>query len=164
MPNEREKKLLEEIASLRSELGIEKKARSEAEKSAITAAEMQEYMAGESDERPTGETVTVQRLDHYKTVSYRDDGRPILKPVFKEVQLPTFAYRINMPAVGGLDLKINDVPFYHGATYVLDIDTLRTVKEIVHRLWHHDRQIHGDADENAYRPQKGGVVNARGFG
>ena len=120
-------------------------------------------MAGmDTEEKPTGRTVEVDRLDHYKVVGHKDDGRPIREPVFKKIRLPTFAYRINMPPVGGTDMKINGLPFYHGAVYTLDIDTLRTVKDMVHRLWDHDRQIHG-TDENAYRKKTQQRISARGY-
>ena len=66
-----------------------------------------------------------------------------------------------LPPVGGVDLKINDVSFYHGVVYELDIDTLRSVKEMVYRLWDHDRSIHG-SDENFYRkPQETTLTGAR---
>jgi len=155
----RERKLLDEINELRKQLGLANEARSDAETAAITAAS---DPFNDIEEKPTGKKVKVQRLDHYKEVGFKDDGRPILKPVFKTVELPTYAYRINMPPVGGTDLKINEVPFYHGATYVLDVDTLRTVKDMVWKLWAHDRNIHG-TDENAYRKPTHRAFSGRGY-
>jgi hypothetical protein len=109
-----------------------------------------------NEEMPTGETAKVARCVKYETVSYRDDGRPILKPIFKEVELPTFFYKVDLPPVGGTSIKINGEDFFHGETYTLDIDQLRSVKEAVHRTRDHDATIHG-TDENAYRPK----LNAR---
>jgi len=155
----REKELLERIANLQSQLGVANAARSEAEQAAITAAS---DLFSDAEEKATGKKVKVKRLDCYKEVGFKDDGRPILKPVFKTVELPTYAYRINMPPVGGVAIKINgDLELYHGATYVLDLDTLRTVKSIVGNLWAHERQIHG-TDENAYRKPTHRVFSMRG--
>jgi hypothetical protein len=101
----------------------------------------------------TGKRVKVRRLSKYTIAGYKDDGREILRPEFKSVELPTYFYKINMPPCGGADLKINGMPLYHGATVELDIDTLRTVKDMVFRMWTHDREIHG-SDENFYRKQQ----------
>jgi len=109
-----------------------------------------------NEEVPTGSTVKIQRCTSYETVGYKDDGRPILKPIFKEVEVPTFLYKITLPPVGGSAIKMNGNEFYHGETYTFDEDQLRTVKEIVHRIRDHEATIHG-TDENAYRPK----VNAR---
>ena len=163
VPNENERRLLDEINQLKAKLGISETARSEAEQRAIDAADSQGFLNDENEEKPTGKFVKVSRLKEYKCVGHKDDGREILKPVFKDVLLPTFAYKINMPPVGGNDLKINEVPFYHGATYILDIETLRTVKEMVFRLWDHDKNIHG-TDENAYRQKSHARISARGYG
>ena len=163
VPNENERRLLDEIKALKAKLGISESARTEAEQRAISAAESQ-FMDDANEEQPTGKFVTVKRcLNRYKVVGHKDDGREILKPIFEDVKLPTFAYRINMPPVGGNDLKINEVPFYHGAVYILDIETLRTVKEMVFRLWDHDKNIHG-SDENAYRQKTHARISARGYG
>jgi len=106
--------------------------------------------ADSNREVATGKLVKVRRLAKYKIAGYKEDGREILRPEFKTVELPTFFYKINMPPCGGSDMKINGMPLYHGATVELDIDTLRTVKDMVFRMWAHDREIHG-SDENFYR-------------
>jgi hypothetical protein len=162
MTNEREKDLLDKLKAAEERAAIAEAKLTDAEKMAIELASAAPLMPGDNQEQPTGEYVTVKRLKEYKLVGHKDDGRDILRPVFKDVKLPVFAYRIDMPPVGGTDLKINEVPFYHGATYKLDIDTLRTVKEMVYRLWDHDRNIHG-TDENAYRNQAKPRISARGF-
>jgi hypothetical protein len=150
-PNETEVRLLAEIDELKAKLGLSEAARSEAEAAALAQAESQgALLQGKNEEVPTGKKIKVQRLDRYKEVGYKDDGRPILKPIFKTVEIPTFFYRVDMPPCGGIDLKINGTPFYHGAVYELDLDSLRTVKEMVYRTWDHDRQIHG-SDESFYR-------------
>jgi hypothetical protein len=160
VPNEREKFLLDQIAEYKRKLGIAEDKLTAAEEAQLAAASSQGF--GEIEEIPTGKTVTVKRVKEYKVVGHKDDGREIFKPVFKDVELPTFRYQIHMPPCGGTDLKINEVPFYHGAVYTVDIDTLRTIKEMVYRLWDHDRNIHG-TDENAYRKKAQPRVSARGY-
>lgn len=160
-PTDTREKLLAEVADLRARLEASEAARSEAERTALAAAESQgALMQRDIQEIPTGKTVTVKRLKHHKVVGHKDDGREILKPVFHDVALPTFYYKIDMPPCGGTDLKINGTPFYHGAVYELDIDSLRTVKDIVFRTWKHDAEIHG-SDENFYRKPNRPQLSAR---
>lgn len=152
------------IADLEAKLAASEAARSDSEKLALAAAEAQSgLMQRDIQEVPTGKTVQVQRLKHYKVVGHKDDGREILKPVMQTMSLPTFFYKIDMPPCGGTDLKLNGNPFYHGAVYEMDIDTLRTVKDIVYRTWKHDSDIHG-SDENFYRKQSRPTLNGRSFG
>ena len=147
------KKLLKEIEGLKEQLAISERTRSEAEKSALAAAEAQGaglMMQTNVMEVPTGRTINIQTLDHYETVGYKDDGRPILKPRFKTEKSPTFFYKIDLPPVGGIGLTINGMPLYHGTVYEFDIHSLRTVKDMVYRVFKHEADIHG-SDENAYR-------------
>ena len=162
-PVDTQAKLHAEIADLKAKLAAADAARGDAEKIALAAAEAQgALMQRDIQEVPTGKTVRVQRLDHYKVVGHKDDGREIIKPVFKSVSLPTFFYKIDMPPCGGTDLKINGTPFYHGAVYELDVDSLRTVKDMVFRTWKHDSDIHG-SDENFYRKPQQSRLSARGM-
>lgn len=152
-----------QIAELEAKLAASEAARGDSEKLALAAAQAQgALMQRDIQEVPTGKTVKVQRLDHYKIVGHHDDGREIIKPVFHAVTLPTFFYKIDMPPCGGNDLKINGTPFYHGAVYELDIDSLRTVKDMVFRTWKHDSEIHG-SDENFYRKPQQARLSARGM-
>jgi hypothetical protein len=162
------KKLMAEIKGLREALKVSEVARTEAEAAALAAAEAQgALMQRDIVEVPTGKFVNVKRAvdpetgdPTYKVVGYKEDGREILKPIFHDVKLPTFFYKIDLPAVGGLDLKTNDASLYHGVVYQLDIDTLRSVKERVYRLWQHDQTIHG-SNENAYRPKQEPTLSMR---
>ena len=118
-------------------------------------------MQRQIEEVPTGRTIRVQKCVGYKMSGYRDDGREIVKPVMKWCSLPTYYYKVDMPPCGGNDLKINGTPYYHGAVYEFDSDTLRTVKEMIFRLWKHDADIHG-SDENFYRSPSRPSISARG--
>jgi len=161
-------KLQAEMADLRRALKVSEEKRSDAEKAALAAAEAQgSLMQREIQEVPTGKTVKVKRAvdpetgePTYKAVGYKDNGQPILKPVFHDFHLPTYFYKIDIPAVGGMGLRIGEVDYYHGMVYELDVDTLRTVKEMVFRLWDHERNIHGN-DENFYRPKQAPAFSVR---
>lgn len=59
-------------------------------------------------------------------------------------------YRIDLSPSGGTEIKINGFPYYHGQTYKLGTDLLRSVKEIVARTWDHENNIMG-ANENMFR-------------
>lgn len=157
-------KLQAEVADLQRQLEGEREKRTAAESAALLAAEAQGTLQqNDIREIPTGRTRTVQRAKGYKVVGHKDSGVPIMAPVWHDIELPTYFYKIDLPPCGGLDLKINGVALYHGSTQEIDIDTLRTVKDIVHRCWAHDKSIHG-SDENAYRPKKNNVVSARAYG
>lgn len=99
---------------------------------------------------PTGKSVMVVRCKSYENAGYHDDGRAILRPKWHEVEEPTFWYTIDMPPVGGTDIKLNGKEFYHGQTYEVTTDELRTLMDIVNRLWVHERSIHED-NEKAFR-------------
>ena len=145
------KKLLAEIADLKAKLAGEVTKRTKAEQDVLDAVEAQGSGALQPavEERPTGKHIEIQVLDKYETVGYKDDGRPILRPVFKKEKVPTYFYKIDIPPVGGLGLIINGVHMYHGTVYELDIHSLRSVKDMVGKIWKHERDIHGH-DENEY--------------
>lgn len=152
-------KLRAQVAELTEELGA---ARSESEKAALAAAEAQgSLLQRDIHEVPTGKTVEVSRCTGYKCVGYKDDGREILKPTWETVELPTFFYKIDMPPVGGVALFPNGVPFYQGTVYEVDLHTLRSWKEMVYRLWAHDRVVFG-SNENFYRRPREPVLSAGG--
>lgn len=61
-----------------------------------------------------------------------------------------YHYRIDLPASGGVEIKINGLPFFHGEQYKVTDKTLATLKDIVARAWGHEAQING-SNENVYR-------------
>lgn len=71
-----------------------------------------------------------------------------------------YKYKIDLPPSGGLDIKINGMPYYHGETYTFDVDLLRTIKEIVQRTWAHEQSIQG-SNENFYRKQLNRKIGGR---
>jgi len=151
--NPKQKKLLDQIAALQAEkAALEAKVeKTQQEKEALEAVQAQGAVFGiQAEERLTGKKVMVKRLKNMKVVGF-ENGREILRPVFHDVPRETYMWKCDLPPSGDVALKINDVAFYHGAVYEVDVDTLKTLKDIVYRCWDHDRQIHGDKNESAYR-------------
>lgn len=156
-------KLLEQNAELLERLAASDAARGKAEQAALDATNAQSLMyEAPTQERPTGRFIEVEKCVGYKRVGW-EHGRAVREPVLEMVKVPTYFYKVVMAPCGGLDLKINGQPFMHGVTYEVDVDTLRTMKDIVWRTWTHDKSIHGDSDENAYRKPTNPVLNARAY-
>ncbi len=150
--NPKQKALLEQIKQLQEENARLEGAvkQSATEIKALRDMEQGSMFGSAATEKPTGKTVMVKALKRYKVVGW-ENGREVLRPEFHQVPVETWLIRIDMPPCGDVALKINDVPFYHGAIYEVDTNTLRTLKDIVWRTWQHDKEIHGDKNENAYR-------------
>lgn len=146
-----------EVERLRAELAGEKIARGAAEQASQDAIERQlASLQSHADmqEVATGETIKLKRCVRYKVTSHKDSGQEILAPVFADMDVPLFMYKIDLPPSGGTALIINSVPYYHNQVYKLDLDTLRTVKDMVHKSWMHEMTIKGN-DENIYRKPQG---------
>lgn len=116
-----------------------------------------------NDEVPTGKKVKVPRCVRMEVSGYSEEGRPLRRPVWEEVEQETFFYTVDMPPVGGVAIRINGEDLYHGQTYELTLDQVRMVKDIVYRLEKHDAEIHG-TDENAYRPKTNAVFSGKSGG
>lgn len=80
-----------------------------------------------------------------------------------EEEVDVYKLTINLPPSGGLFIKINDFPLYSGQTYNLEMDTIRTVKDMMYRAWLHENNVAGDEREVAYKPQGTGRVGPGGI-
>lgn len=65
---------------------------------------------------------------------------------------PVYRFQIDLPPSGGQDIKLCGVPFYHGVGYMVYVDQLRSLREIVARSWAHEATIRG-SNENFYRKE-----------
>lgn len=140
----------EEIERLRAEVTRLSKALTDQAQENEEARLRAKFIANDVEEVATGREVEVPKCSGYKTVGYRDDGRPILEAVWETERVPTFMYKIDMPPIGGMDIKINGNSLQHGQIYEFNLHELRLIKDIVFRLRQHEASIHG-SNENAYR-------------
>lgn len=150
--------LKDELARLQAALADKDKQLEDARKGATSAQALAALQQREIEEMPTGKTVTVQKIKSWKRTGYnRENGQPIREPVWHEVQVPTYWYRIELPPSGGTGLKFNGEELMHGQTYELDLDMLRTVKDAVAKSWAHEQNIRG-SNENFYRREKAPIL------
>ena len=149
-------RLRAEVARLEASL---KSAQQENEDAKLRA----QFIMQDSEEMPTGRTVEIPKCIGYDTTGYHDDGRAILKPRWEKEEVPTYMYKVDMPPVGGMDIKINGMSLQHGMTYELNLHELRMVKDIVYRLRAHEASIHG-TNENAYRQPQHAVFSGKAGG
>ena len=143
----------EQIAALRAEIDrlngalvIEQQKNEDAQRRAA-------FFSTTVEEIPTGRFVT-RKMALRPWEKDEDDQQ------WGEYKVPTFMYKIDMPAVGGVDLKLNGEPYQHGQVYELDLYQLRAVKEIIFRLQAHEASIHGN-DDDVYRPRVSKEINLR---
>lgn len=127
-----------DVAALQAEVERLTKALAQASTTNEEAVRRAMMIAQDNEEVPTGKFVEVTRT---------------LKGVEVTEQVPTFQYKIDMPPVGGVDIKLNGESYQHGLVYTFDLYTLRGIKEIVYRLRAHEASLH-DNNENAYRRQQ----------
>ncbi len=135
----------EELAKLRAEILRLEGALKDSEASKDDAVKRAMFFTPTEDERATGKTVKVMRATNPTAKDEDDQG-------WKEFELPTYYYKVDMPPVGGIDIKIDGISIQHGQVYEFTLDGLRLIKSIVYNLQCHEASIHG-SDENAYRPK-----------
>lgn len=134
-----------ELTRLQGELSSERKARTEAEEMAQAVAQASPFLSSNTEEQPTGKTIKLN-------VCVNPWVREEKEQKFKDVDVPTFFYAIDLPAGAGISLSTNGMEYYHGQTYEIDLYTLADLKSRVARCWDHEKSIHGE-NENAYRRQ-----------
>ena len=145
MAKETQEELLAQIAKLQAELGVSNAKRTEAEEMAFAMSQASQFSGSNVEEHPTGKTITVSKC-------VNPTERTEKKQKWVEVEMPTYAYRIDIPKGAGICLSTNGVEYYHGQSYEFDSETLAEIKSRVARCWDHEKSIHGD-NENAYRKQ-----------
>lgn len=150
MTDEEVSKMQQEVADLKLALAKSDLARTEAEEQARALSEFGRY-TGDAEEQPTGKTTVIQ-------VCSNPWERKEAKQKFKDVEVPTFFYTVNLPK-GAWSLARNGFEYCHGQTYELDINTLRDLKSGVWGCWKHEYDIHG-SNENEYRAPA--PINLRG--
>lgn len=147
--------LLKRIAKLEDE-NLEFQVQREKDASMLAAAELEKAelqrkietggfapMLGRNVmEEDIGERETSIRVFDHKTRAYKNETRMVR----------FFRHLIDLAPSGGTEIKINGVALFHGNVYELDIDTLRTVKEIEHRSWQHEEQIQGSQESKFRKP------------
>jgi len=137
-----DKELLAEIAELKFKLAEAEKAKTEAQEMATSIAAASSFI-GTAEEQPTGNTITL-------SVCLNPAEKKEEKQKFKDVEVPTYYYTIDIPAGAGTNLMTNGIAYYHGQTYEVDLATLVDLKSRVARCWDHEKSIHSE-NENAYR-------------
>lgn len=71
-------------------------------------------------------------------------------------------YTIDLALNGGPGIKINGIWYYHGQTYTLTTDQLRTIKDMVFRTHVHEMNVFGHTKDNFYRQQSNrSITNGR---
>lgn len=134
--------LLAEIESLRAQLDVANTEKTEAQAMAAAMAEATAF-GGNAEERATGKTIKMNVCLNPWVTKEKDQK-------FKDVEVPTYYYTIDLPAGAGLYLLTNNMQFFHGETYEVEGAVLADLKSRVARCWDHEKSIHGD-NENAYR-------------
>lgn len=136
----------QEIAELRAKLAAAEKAREDSE------AELERVRASTQAALLLSNSVTEVFLRKEPAQKW-DPGKRKLVPTEVEI----WSYRIDLPPSGGYGAKLNGVDYFHGETYEVDTDTLRVLKDIVHRCWQHEANIRG-SNENFYRKESAHVL------
>lgn len=142
-----------EVEALRARLAELQGQLDDANSKNAEAAARAAYFSAANTEIPTNRLVEVEYCVN-PWVKKEDDQ------IWKKKQVSTYLFKVDMPPVGGVDIKVNGEAFQHGQTYEVTLDTLRQFKEIVYRLQAHEAAIHG-SDEDVFRPRISKEINLR---
>lgn len=71
-----------------------------------------------------------------------------------------YHFHVDLPPSGGTDIRLCGVPYYHGQGYMMNVDQLRSMREIVARTWAHEKTIRG-SNENFYRKEAAPVLSGK---
>lgn len=157
-----QEQLREEYNRLAAALEMEQQKNTDLEAQKNSDAEAFAMQMSNIREVPTGEKKKIRKCTGYEVVGYKDDGREIRKPIFEQIEVPTFWYKIDVPPSAGLGITISGNQFYHGETYKFTEDELRTVKDMVHRCFVHEN-IRLGRNEAPYRKEREHTLSMRGF-
>lgn len=135
-----------EVERLNKALKQSEQSRTESEERALAAAVGQgvPFIQNTVNEVPTGQKVKVRKAKN-PWVKKADQLE------FEEVDMPTFFYKVDLPPSGGVCVKLDGVDYYHGETYTVHLDMLRTLKDSVYKAWVHEQTIRGNVNENVFR-------------
>jgi hypothetical protein len=78
----------------------------------------------------------------------------------EEQTLEFFRYLVDLPPIGGDGVRMGPHFFQHGDTVEIDLNTLRSLKEIVARAWFHEGQVKGN-DENKFRQKQNLTISPK---
>lgn len=140
----------EQIAALRAEID---RLNATLKVTTDEAARRAAFFSNTAAEVPTGRTVKRRMC---KNPWEKDEDLQ----EWEQRELPTFMYKIDIPPVGGVQITLNGEALQHGLVYEVDIDQLRMLKDITHRLYEHEANVFG-MNENAYRKPTNAVYSGK---
>lgn len=71
-----------------------------------------------------------------------------------------YHFLVELPPSGGVDIRLCGMPFYHGQGYYVDLNQLRSLREIIGRTWQHETSIRG-SNENFYRRESAPILSGK---
>lgn len=140
---ERMKKLEESSAKLQIALDEKDKKILELEaKAEASGADALTIMGRQTAERYLGRREVPMKTYDHKKKEYVDGV----------THIDMFEYLVDLAPNQGTEIKINGIPFNHGYPVEVDVNTLRTLKDMIARGWWHESQINGNQEAKFRRP------------